>query len=96
MNIGIPKEIKPNENRFSLVSAGAAALVSAEHTVIVETGTGLGSASPMRNIWRQVLILRRMPKALLKGLNIIGGKITHKKVAGAFGLKRHPAGSLTG
>jgi alanine dehydrogenase len=43
MNIGIPKEIKPNENRISLVPAGAAVLVSAGHTVIVETGAGLGS-----------------------------------------------------
>ncbi len=43
MNIGIPKEIKPDENRISLVPAGVAALVSAGHTVIVETGAGLGS-----------------------------------------------------
>jgi alanine dehydrogenase len=43
MKIGIPKEIKPNENRISLVPAGAAALVSAGHTVIMETGAGLGS-----------------------------------------------------
>jgi alanine dehydrogenase len=43
MKIGIPKEIKTNENRISLVPAGAEALVSAGHTVIVETGAGLGS-----------------------------------------------------
>lgn len=43
MKIGIPKEIKPNENRISLVPAGAAALVSEGHTVIVETDAGLGS-----------------------------------------------------
>lgn len=43
MYIGIPKEIKTNENRVSLVPAGAEALVSAGHTVIVETGAGLGS-----------------------------------------------------
>lgn len=43
MRIGIPKEIKTNENRVSLVPAGAGALVSAGHTVIVETGAGLGS-----------------------------------------------------
>src|SRR5450759_78944 len=43
MKIGIPKEIKTNENRVSLVPAGAEALVSAGHTVIVETGAGLGS-----------------------------------------------------
>ena len=43
MKIGIPKEIKTNENRISLVPAGAEALVSDGHTVIVETGAGLGS-----------------------------------------------------
>jgi alanine dehydrogenase len=43
MKIGIPKEIKTNENRVTLVPAGAGALVSAGHTVIVEAGAGLGS-----------------------------------------------------
>lgn len=43
MKIGIPKEIKTNENRIALVPAGAGALVSAGHTVIVEAGAGLGS-----------------------------------------------------
>ncbi|MBI1809652.1 MAG: alanine dehydrogenase [Gemmatimonadetes bacterium] len=43
MKIGIPKEIKTNENRVSLVPAGAEALVAAGHTVLVEKGAGLGS-----------------------------------------------------
>ncbi len=43
MKIGIPKEIKPDENRVALVPAGAAALVAAGHAVWVETGAGLGS-----------------------------------------------------
>ena len=43
MKIGIPKEIKANEKRVALVPAGAAALVAAGHTVIVEAGAGLGS-----------------------------------------------------
>ncbi|HSM98101.1 MAG TPA: alanine dehydrogenase, partial [Gallionella sp.] len=43
MKIGIPKEIKTNEKRVALVPAGAAALAAAGHTVIVETGAGLGS-----------------------------------------------------
>ena len=43
MKIGVPKEIKTNENRVALVPAGVAALVSAGHTVIVESGAGLGS-----------------------------------------------------
>lgn len=43
MKVGIPKEIKTNENRVALVPAGAEALASAGHSVIVETGAGLGS-----------------------------------------------------
>jgi alanine dehydrogenase len=43
MKIGIPKEIKTNENRVSLVPAGAEALVAAGHSVLVETGAGIGS-----------------------------------------------------
>jgi alanine dehydrogenase len=43
MKIGIPKEIKTNENRVSLVPAGAEALVAAGHSVMVEKGAGLGS-----------------------------------------------------
>jgi alanine dehydrogenase len=43
MKIGIPKEIKTNENRVSLVPAGAESLVAAGQSVLVETGAGLGS-----------------------------------------------------
>ncbi len=43
MRIGIPKEIKTNENRVSLVPAGAEALVAAGHSVVIEKGAGIGS-----------------------------------------------------
>ncbi len=43
MKVGIPKEIKTNENRVALVPAGAGALVSAGHEVLVESGAGQGS-----------------------------------------------------
>jgi alanine dehydrogenase len=43
MKIGVPKEIKTNENRVSLVPAGAEVLVAAGHTVVVEKGAGRGS-----------------------------------------------------
>ncbi len=42
MIIGIPKEIKNNENRVGAVPGGVQALVSHGHTVYVETGAGLG------------------------------------------------------
>lgn len=43
MIIGIPKEIKNNENRVSLTPAGVYDLVHNGHEVLVETGAGLGS-----------------------------------------------------
>jgi alanine dehydrogenase len=46
MKIGVPKEIKTNENRIALVPAGAEALIGAGHEVTIETGGGLGSGFP--------------------------------------------------
>ena len=46
MKIGVLKEIKTNENRIALVPAGAESLVTAGHSVLVETGAGLGSGFP--------------------------------------------------
>src|SRR3982751_2353874 len=46
MKIGVPKEIKTNENRVALVPAGAEALVGAGHTVMIEKGAGEGSGFP--------------------------------------------------
>src|SRR6195952_1120989 len=43
MKIGVPKEIKTNENRIALVPAGAEALVAAGHSVLIEAGAGMGS-----------------------------------------------------
>ena len=43
MIVGVPKEIKTAENRVALVPAGAEALASDGHTVLVEQGAGLGS-----------------------------------------------------
>ena len=46
MKIGVPKEIKTNENRVALVPAGAEALAAAGHTVMIEKGAGEGSGFP--------------------------------------------------
>lgn len=43
MKIGIPKEIKANENRVAVVPSGVEALTAAGHEVLVEQGAGLGS-----------------------------------------------------
>ena len=44
MLIGVPKEIKVHESRVALTPEGAAELVRAGHSVVIEKGAGLGSA----------------------------------------------------
>lgn len=43
MRIGVPKEIKNNENRVAMTPAGVLNLISYQHEVYIETGAGLGS-----------------------------------------------------
>ena len=43
MLIGIPKEIKPQENRVGLTAQSVKSLVEEGHEVIVETNAGSGS-----------------------------------------------------
>lgn len=43
MNIGIPKEIKPQENRVAIQPGGVVALVQHGHKVVVQKNAGLGS-----------------------------------------------------
>ena len=46
MLVGVPKEIKPQENRVGLIPAGVRQLVSNGHSVIVEQSAGAGSGIP--------------------------------------------------
>lgn len=43
MIVGIPKEIKNNENRVAITPAGVAAFVQNGHKVLIETNAGMGS-----------------------------------------------------
>lgn len=43
MIIGVPKEIKNNENRVSITPAGVNSLVKSNHTVVIEKSAGIGS-----------------------------------------------------
>lgn len=43
MKIGVPKEIKNNENRVAMTPAGVVNLAMFGHEVFIETGAGLGS-----------------------------------------------------
>lgn len=44
MLIGVPKEVKNNENRVAMTPAGVFTLKTAGHDVIIETNAGLGSS----------------------------------------------------
>jgi alanine dehydrogenase len=44
MRIGVPKEIKNNENRVAMTPAGVVNLVNFGHEVFIETGAGIGSS----------------------------------------------------
>lgn len=44
MIIGVPKEIKDNENRVAITPAGVLAFKNANHRVVIETNAGLGSS----------------------------------------------------
>ena len=43
MIVGVPREIKPGEQRVALTPGGAAALAEAGHRVLIERGAGAGS-----------------------------------------------------
>lgn len=43
MKIGVPKEIKDNENRVAITTAGVTSFVQQGHSVYIEEGAGLGS-----------------------------------------------------
>src|SRR5262245_16361053 len=46
MIVGVPREIKEEENRVALTPSGAGALVAHGHRVLVERGAGIGSSLP--------------------------------------------------
>ena len=43
MIVGVPKEIKNNENRVAITPAGVEAMIKAGHTVVIEDNAGMGS-----------------------------------------------------
>ena len=46
MQIGVPKETLPGENRAALIPSSIAALTKAGLDVLIETGAGAGSPMP--------------------------------------------------
>ena len=54
MKVGIPKEIKNNENRVGMTPAGVAELARRGHEVSVQHTAGEGSGSRMTSMWLPV------------------------------------------
>ena len=78
MIIGVPKEIKAEENRVAITPAGVSALVSHGHRVLVERHAGLGSGftdthyrqtgativTAARQVWRQAEMVLKVKEPL--------------------------------
>ncbi|AJM71894.1 alanine dehydrogenase [Mycoplasma yeatsii] len=72
MKIGLPKEIKQNENRVGITPSGVVELVRNGHEVLVESGAGLGSGfadeeyqkagakitTNAEEVWKQEMIIK--------------------------------------
>ncbi|UZK64240.1 alanine dehydrogenase [Mycoplasma mycoides subsp. capri] len=72
MKIGLPKEIKQNENRVGITPMGVVELVRNSHEVLVESGAGLGSGfsdleyekagakitKNVEDVWKQEMIVK--------------------------------------
>ncbi len=72
MRIGVPKEIKNNENRVAMTPSGVVSLKSSGHDVYVETGAGTGAGfsdaeykdagaiitNTAKEVWAQEMIMK--------------------------------------
>ena len=77
MNVGVPQEIKPGEQRVALTPAGARALTEAGHRVVVEQGAGAGSGfrddeytavgaelAAVEDVWRRAELVLKVKEPL--------------------------------
>jgi len=71
MTIGIPKEIKTNENRVSLVPSGALTFTQQGHTVLVETNAGAGSGFDDESYRKAGAEIVKTPKEIYERADMI-------------------------
>jgi alanine dehydrogenase len=75
--VGVPREIKPGEERVALTPAGVRALVQGGHRVLVERGAGAGSSirdeeyaregattTPMAEVWAQAELVLKVKEPI--------------------------------
>ena len=81
MIVGTVTETKTEEYRVALTPQGAADIVGAGHTVLVEAGAGFEAAvRGDRQLWRAV--------------NTYRGQLTHPAVAASLGREHTPLDAL--
>lgn len=71
MNIGVPKEVKNNENRVAITPAGVAAFKSAGHPVYIESSAGLGSGIEDQEYERAGAFIVKTPKEVFEKADMI-------------------------
>ena len=71
MRIGVPKEIKPQENRVALIPAGVDAFVRAGHEVLIETSAGAGSGFTDEEYIQSGAKILKTPKEVFAAADMI-------------------------
>jgi alanine dehydrogenase len=71
MIIGVPKELKPQENRVALTPAGADALIRAGHRVLLETNAGYESGFDDKSYMEQGVEIKEDPADVWKEADMI-------------------------
>lgn len=101
MLIGIPKEIKNNENRVALTPAGVHSLVSRGNRVLIETNAGLGSGFTDADYQKQGQLPLLVPMSEVAGRMAvqIGAHFLTKQAGGSGvlpgGVPGVPKGKVT-
>ncbi|HUF72720.1 MAG TPA: alanine dehydrogenase [Gammaproteobacteria bacterium] len=103
MRVGVPREVKDNENRVGLTPDGAAALVMEGHEVVIERGAGAGcgfadsayeaagaAIGSAKEAWASTLVIK-VKEPLESEYTFLGGQIllTYLHLAGAEGSLTH-------
>jgi alanine dehydrogenase len=71
MLIGVPKEIKTNENRVALLPVGASVLIQNGHRVVVETNAGKGSGFTDEDYKAVGAEIAKSPKEIFSSADMI-------------------------
>lgn len=71
MIVGVPKEIKENENRVSVLPAGVVSFVEAGHEVLLEKGAGAGSGFTDEEYARAGAVLLDSPADVYRKADMI-------------------------